>query len=380
MNLFCDIARTNTAPANHVVADFEYLNTSARAEAGRVRQVLTQWLDNYPARHRANLVTRFRSQDDQVHQAAFFELFLHQFITIQGFRVLEIEPILPNGRSPDFLVETPQGVRFYLEGTVATGTAPNQVGTERRVRDILQTIDNTNSPFFFLEVGLEGEPTAPVSLRNLRRHVQTFVDGLDYEEALALRISGSEHFKSIRYEENGVTVQISAIAKSRPYAGERAIGIGPMQGGFIQPHAPITRAVQRKAARYGELDIPLVVAVNAQDDYASDDDAVDALFGTESVLVRPDGSQRVIRNTDGAWRGPHGPVYTRCSAVLFVSRLRPWSLGQRKLSLFHNPWAQRSAEISIDGCDVFRLSEERLEREVGQPVWNLLGLPDGWPG
>src|SRR6185437_2814137 len=96
------------------------------------------------------------------------------------------------------------------------------------------------------------------------------------------------------------------------------IGGRMLPGGVILPEAAIKSAVEGKAGRYGDIGLPLVIAVNALEEFAR---VGDALFGTTGVIFSQDGAARGMRNADGAWRGPGGPVYTRSSAVLFVVRL-----------------------------------------------------------
>ena len=152
-----------------------------------------------------------------------------------------------------------------------------------------------------------------------------------------------------------------------------------LPGGVIHPDVAIRSAVVGKAGRYGEIDIPLVVAVNALEQYAGIDDAVDALFGTSAVIVREDFETEFGRNFNGAWYGPAGPINTKCSAVLFIERLSAWSVAQRSFHLFINPWARYPiGEISL-GVDVHEVTDGRLRARSGQALKTIFGLPENWP-
>src|SRR5258706_4304229 len=120
MSIFDDIARGGEDPPHQDERAFAYLNRSGRAEAERVRRLVDNWLDHYPAAHRDALVARFRSTIDDQHRSAFFELFLHELMLTRGHKVLAIEPTLAHTpRSPDYLVESSAGSLFYLEGVIA---------------------------------------------------------------------------------------------------------------------------------------------------------------------------------------------------------------------------------------------------------------------
>src|SRR5579862_740559 len=116
MSIFDQFSRRSTEPFDQNEPAFAYLNRTGRSEATRVRKLIDKWLDNYPFNHRDALVSRFRSSIDNQHYSAFFELFLHELVVSQGHVVVDIEPKLAHSsKSPDFLVETDQGDRFYLE-------------------------------------------------------------------------------------------------------------------------------------------------------------------------------------------------------------------------------------------------------------------------
>src|SRR5690606_34438222 len=107
--------------------------------------------------------------------------------------------------------------------------------------------------------------------------------------------------------------------------------------------------------RYGDPDLPFVIAVNSLEDYAGADDAEDALFGSSAVAINAAGEDRWIREPDGVWHTPNGPGYSRVSAVLSTERVYPWTLGQRRARLIYNPWARRPLPDIPLGIDVVRI-------------------------
>jgi hypothetical protein len=117
---FDDIRREGQEPASHLVSQFDYLNSSGRPEAAAVRDLIDRWLANYPAPNRPDMILRLRSREDILHRSALFELLMHAVLLRQGFTVVAVEPELANRRAPDFLVEAPDGSRFYLEATLAS--------------------------------------------------------------------------------------------------------------------------------------------------------------------------------------------------------------------------------------------------------------------
>lgn len=376
---FDDIPRDGEEPADHLIGRFDYLNASGRPEAAKVRALIDQWLADYPATHRSDLVHRLRSRDDTSHLSATFELMLHALLRRQGFTIVEVEPQLPNGKAPDFLVEAPDGRRFYLEATLASGMADTDAGADRRMREALQAIDAVESPDFFLHLHTRGTPSRPVAVGKLRRAVQAYVDALDYDQAVARAEAGLPPAPIWQRDEHGAHFMIQPIPKNVRRPGSRAIAGRMLAAGTIRPEVAIKGAVEGKAGRYGDIDLPLVIAVNALEEFARVGDAIDALFGTFGAVVSADGAARGVRNPDGAWQGRGGPVYTRSSALLFVAGFSAWSIGQRTLRLIHNPWARSPIADLPLGVDTSTVIDGTLETQPGQSLREIFGLPAGWP-
>ena len=324
-------------------------------------------------------MNRLRSRSDTLHRSAFFELCIHELLLRRGFKIIAIEPNLRSGRSPDFLVEAPDAMRFYVEATLASGMSDVAAGADRRMREALQAIDNVSSPDFFLHLHTRGVPTHPIAVGRLRRAVQRFVDTLDYEKAVAAAASGVPlpHFQ---HEENGAGFVIRPVPKRVRGRDGRAIGGRMLPGGKITPHEAIKASVEGKARHYGELDLPLLVAVNSLEEFARAGDAIDAMFGTLSVIVPDAGPVRPVRNRDGAWHGPTGPTNTRVSGILSTERLSPWDLGQRSLRLILNPWARRPLPPDIPfGIETSHVVDNHLQTLPGMSLREIFGLPLGWP-
>jgi hypothetical protein len=376
---FDDIEREGQEPAGHLIGHFDYLNSSGRPEAAAVRTLVDRWLADFPTSHRSKLIGKLRSRDNTLHLSSFFELMLHALLLKQGFAVVEIEQTLPNGRAPDFLVEAPCGKRFYLEAKVTSGTDNVAAGADRRMREALQAIDDVQSPDFFLHLRTRGTPTRPVAVRRLRLALQRFVDELDYEQAVRNEESGVPAAPIWRHEEHGARFTIQPVPKNVRRAGGRAVWSRMLPGGLVQPELAIRSAVKEKAGRYGEIDLPLVIAVNSLEDYAGIDDAVEALFGTTGVVVCEGFEPQELRNPDGAWRGPIGPVFTRSSAVLFVKRLTPWTVAQRLAHLIVNPWARYPIGDIPLGVEVREVTNGLLQTRTGHSLREIFDLVEGWP-
>lgn len=374
--------------ADYLVSDFDYLNSSDREEAARVRNVVEAMFARFPTQSQEGLRSRLRSINNIRHLSAFFELALHELLIRSGCTVLAVEPqIEGTARSPDFYVESLAGDRFFLEATLATGRSQADQGADRRRNEALQAIESVYSPDFFLALSVSGEPQEPLSGQVLRRRLEAWLQALDYDDVVATWNDTNQKPPSLEYEQHGLKLVFSPVPRQRSsgtHIRNRAIGIQSLPPLSLQPQVPIRNAVLKKAGRYGDLEQPYIVAVNATSPYANADSAISALFGSPAVFVRQTEAgfeDRTGRVRDGVWVGQSGPTNTRVSGVFSSERLNAWSLGQRRARLIINPWAQNAlAEATLPfTTDVIRLKGERLDAETGESIREVLGLPEAWP-
>jgi hypothetical protein len=385
VTLFDDMTRTDTGYAAYAEPQYTYVNRSARDDVGRVRALLESWFARYPAEGRASLQADFRSTDDWQHAAAFFELFLHELLVRLGC-VVTLHPAVPGtSRRPDFLAVPKRGLAFYLEATLATGESLGERSARRRANVVYDALNQLESPDFFLWLEVPQAPATPPSGRALRRRVAAWLATLKYDDVRRIYESkGTRSLPTYDHEQDGWTIRFRARPKYkvRGHGGIRPIG--SMTSGRVHEvdtRTPLRDALVDKAGRYGELDRPYVIAVNATSPWTPDRISVmEALFGRESFRFGRSGVIEMRRIPDGAWTAPTGPRYTRTSAALIVPGVNPWNVASCELCLYHNPWAQRpysSPLRKLTHAVVGRNGTVRWRR--GVKLAGLFDLPPGWP-
>jgi hypothetical protein len=129
------------------------------------------------------------------------------------------------------------------------------------------------------------------------------------------------------------------------------------------------------------LDKPYIVAVNAVSPFTDQDSVIDALFGTEQLIITDDPDQPVIprRQPNGVWKGPSGPQYTRVSAILVATRLRSGNIADRDLTLYHNPWAALPYAGRLTQLSEVHVKDRKLHMKAGVHPRQIFALPEGWP-
>jgi hypothetical protein len=387
--IFDDIPRNFKGTRRHTEPLFDYLNRSARPSMERIRNILEEWFSRYPLVGRNELRTRFCSSDDIAHQSAFFELYVHEFLSILGYRV-EVHPDVPARHThPEFLIAQGENPIFYLEATLASGPQDEKTA-DKRENIVYETIDNMNSPNFFIGVKVHGSPSTPPPGRKWRGFLEKWLSELD-PDAIGekLKSDGLEGLPSITLNHDGWNVTFQAIPKSpkaRGKQGVRPIGIRFFGFQECKEDEWIRKAIKEKATKYGNLDLPYLIAINVLSIFSNDDHMImDALFGKEGVTLYrlPSGGsdQKLTRAPNGAFRGPHGPQNTRVSGVIICNELLWGNITKINPVLWHNPWA--SFPFSQDSWAFPQYvpdpDKNRLEPKSGRKAADLFGLPEGWP-
>jgi hypothetical protein len=365
---------------------FTYLNESARPEATRVRELIERFLAAYPPVHRDALVRRLQSDEHEVHWSAFFELSLHQLLNTNAFEVVEIEPAVPGtDKRPDFLVQSPGGQRFYVEAVLATGLSDKARGQRKRIESIRKMLDSIVHDRFLLDVHEIRFPDVPVRTGHLRKQILEWLDSLDKETVRRARRSSLLRLPMMRLGDGTWQIDLRALPRKTPVGSKakRGIGVFSGPGGLIEsPSDSIRDSLRKKAGRYGALDLPFFVAVNATTEFHNMSDFEDALFGTLTYVGLANGSgyqTRLWREMDGVWRRPGRPANTRLSGILCFSKLKPWQVARCKTRIIENPWAARPLDLEALGLSIARVEKDRLVTKPGHSLATIFNLSEEWP-
>jgi hypothetical protein len=157
-------------------------------------------------------------------------------------------------------------------------------------------------------------------------------------------------------------------------------GAPPRRRGTLAQLKTNQRAAREKSSRYGELDLPYIVAVNVLADFGGEDEYVDALFGTPQIAVTADGRQVFEHDKDGSFGTPRHPRAQRVSAILCVRDLSPWSVAQegdrRVLRMIRHPWASKPLPKGVLGISEHTEGDDFSQ---GEDARTRLGLIPDWP-
>lgn len=386
--LFDNITRQDQSPRGHAEPLFTFLNRSSRQSSHEIRKLLEAWFLCYPPEHQSDLKARFRSDNDLTHQSAFFELYMHELLLKLGYEVdvhPEIEGVLTH---PEFLVKRKGKGHFYLECTLAKGSH-DDVATENVENRVYEALDRMDSPNFFIMINVAGFPKSSPPARKWRTYLEKKLSKLDPDKlGEILKKGGLEALPSWSTEFNGWRVTFRPIPKSpkkRGKPGIRPIGIRFSAVEWSKTHINIKNSINEKATKYGNLDLPYIIAINVQDFCCDDLDVMDGLFGNEitSVTINQNGLYEFApgRKPNGAWIGPQGPQNTRNSAALIFRNLSWGNVAKETAILWHNPWAQKPLDINLWPLPqkIIYKDNGKIEFKRGKLPREIFDLPDIWP-
>lgn len=331
LRLFPGGPRSRTGPDPSSLSDFEALDSSARERTAQVRETVERWFARLPPAAQPQIRERFLSRDRARHLGAFFEIYMHELLSRLDFNVVvDIGNDDSAERIPDFQIASP-GVSAWVEATALLGherLRPADLGNERIIEDLLNAVGDGR---YWLDyrVIIFGKSTPG---KRLTRLVAGWLHELTDQRGDWIELLEFGEVRR-RFHVGDWVMEVSAM----PVQGEPRIG-GRMIGGHGYEHeelddvAPLRRKVLGKAAHYGKMDRPLVLAVLDASTFLDDGDVHEALFGR---VVWSHGASAL----DGVWTTASGPRYQRLSAVLIVpiEKVSRWE--EAEPVLWRNPWA-----------------------------------------
>jgi hypothetical protein len=383
-SLFRAGPRTREGRRGHTESAYAFLDTSAREPIARIRAVFDAWYARLPVAARASIRNRFAAADQGHHLGALWELYLHEaFARIDYAIDLDVGREDAANPRPDFLLAR-GGAGFYLEASAALGASLLGDKTAEALAGALcEAIERVDAPNFFLGISIDACGKSTPGRREVTQPLQRWLDGLSPDAVLAASDATGDS-PSLTLCFDGWDVECWAIAVRPEHRGDPdhcVIGSYSEGVGTLDDAKPLRRKLKHKAALYGPLDRPYVIALLCAGDFADDRDIADALLGSAAVQYNLTTRKTIsIRQADGFWHGPRGPQNTSVSAVVTVPQLSSSAITVVEPTVWLNPWAARplvaelpwrTQEIAPDG----RITTHDATRTPAE----LFELPERWP-
>ena len=231
----------------------------------------------------------------------------------------------------------------------------------------------------------DGTPDTQPSGKKLLAATLKWLDSLDPDGVRSEAESrGLDSTPALDWAHEGWQVRLRAYPLKPEARGKSRSLIGMLDAGagLIDQCSPIRDAIKFKGSKYGDLDKPLLVAVNFGSFHLDRDDEMDALYGrTQYVLDArdPEKEVRVSRAPNGAWFGRRGPQAKRVSGAWIFNDLTAYTLSSRRHTIYLNPWATHPLPEALETMPHAIISGEKMEWCAGFSLADVLGLPANWP-
>jgi hypothetical protein len=380
IQLFEKKDRTDLSPASHTDKTFDFLDRSAKEEVSEMRKLLNSWFNRYPKEDKKDLKSRFAGE----FSPAFYELFIHELFSQQGFQ-LSVHPKVPGTRKqPDFLASK-DGFEFYIEAKEATDKTDSERSNDNKMGGVYNELNKIKSPNFLLQIDeLLLKSNNQPSLKNARGSIEGKLKSFDPDEVTKdLNEKGFDNLPTIKYENNDMKIVVTIIPKPPEIRGNpeiRPIGVYPGNFSWGGADESIKSAIEKKANRYGKLNKPFLVCINSTSHRGiAEMDIRNALWGTLAVTWSTNPAnrdERLERGRDGIFYNTHGPQFTRMSGVLFTN-VRIDNLHIAKHWLIAHPFAVNKLDYSK--FEITYVEGDRKATIVNKKsIQELLSIPDNW--
>ena len=297
---------------------YKYYSHSGHPEVVEYRRLTEEWLSRYPEEHLRDFLRRFQGNDSQVHEAAFFELFLHERLRVLCDEVEVESEIVDSGKRADFGLHLDGYGEIHIEALSLPWSLDSSDENLKRVNQYVSNIQSSDFSIWFGDVRGELSHTPPRKPVDdwTRRVLQTF----SREEA-DRRVRGNpERLISIEplvLDE----CQIDASLLVRPpdeRTEQSCLGMPATSANIFGYDTRVADTQEKikakiKAKKQASTSTPFVLAINVNNRMRPyEEKELEVLYGNAD------------KGTGGVWRTSDGrprETYTRCAAIWFFHQV-----------------------------------------------------------
>lgn len=308
---------------------FNFLARLDSPQAGALRSRIEMWLQTAPDEFRRRSLNGLLSTEDWNHDAAMFELFLHQFLVDSGMPIVDYEPII-GGNKPDFLVEWPDKQLVLVEATIIERTSREEAIEEdfqHQIWQSLQELPESDRAFHLSFVGtFQSQP-------RIKRVAQSILNQMSLDPSK----------EKYSHTECGVTVIVKEVARREEGSTGQTVGMASIgRSGFFYPQGRLRDKISKKYKQVRRFDGPKVVAISCSALEFGLDVFSMALFGDEQFTFLEDSEtqRRISRKGNGLFIHQGSPQLRGLSGVLLFDRNSTLGFAEKSPIYFEHPWAK----------------------------------------
>lgn len=365
--IFEDKERTDLKFANHLDDLFDFYDRSAKPQFAKVRDLINEWFIDYPQSEKSELKSRFK----KAFSPAFFELFIYQLFTRQGFNLTPHPQIQGTKKTPDFLAVKGE-LSFYIEAKEVTDISDTEAASNKNMNAIYDALAKLSIPGYWLtieklKIKSVQQPSGRKIIEHLERNLPDYISKI---VAANVELSDWGRIAPLVIDKKDVKLVVSLFPKSPKHShNELTPTIGGLPGGGSWGYTEedlIRSAVHDKASRYGELDKPYLICINVFSRPGITETGVEnALLGSliDSWPSNPDGLllQRE-RAKNGVFYWDSRLTRTRVSGI-FVTSVFPSNVDVARHWLAKHPCGKMELDFTA-----LKLSHQEFDGSYWQTV------------
>ena len=335
---------------------YSYLNRTALPEYEKIRDMLERWVDRLPAGKRDDLVGRIRHKgpgfpvEVRNFNAAFFELFLHEFLVGSATSVT-LDPEF-SGKTPDFEVteclDDGSNFSYVVEATDINLERGTKLERQWNELTVIDSLDELPIREYSLFLRTRGTLNSTPRLDDVKRPFLELAKETDFEELLTASLREDFNFDdapSATYEHDSWKVKGSLIPVLPEYhhQADKFVAWWSRGADHIDDIGRTKDSLIKKAKRYSNVE-NLIVALRCK---YSNRRLEEVLFGrrTFNFYYRDEPSDTTPvpepyhgQKLDGFWCNSYGPQYENVVGVVAFWRVHPWSLKDAEAVFYSNPY------------------------------------------
>ena len=314
------------------IRGWERLTAHGSPVLAAARQEFLSWLKEVPEPCQSVWGQRLKSELDHAHLSVRLELYLHHYLRSEGWTV-DIEPTMPGTpNKPDFRVmRDTDTILVEAKAILDEQTITQETRTLRKVADDL-------SGKFSKDVMIEPLSDLPPSLPTRRIKAQIHQHARTQAGEI-LEFDLSDVHQGMQY-----SVKVVLLPKSPDTTEPRDVGVTISGVHTLTISERIRDALEKKAAKYGAIDTPFVIAVYGAGEFPVETrDERDALFGDTIWSVHSSGQGTDRRKPNGFFTSVREGKrhHEHVSAVLFYRFNWLQHTHVQEAHIYHNPFALR---------------------------------------
>lgn len=383
MNLFSEIKRDFTGPAEANEDSFSYYERSARKDISKVRDLLEKWFQNLPETEKYEVKKRFKKSFDSV----FYELFLFNFFKKLGYEII-IHPKIENtDKKPDFLVSK-DGIEIYIEAKICKDKSNFEESNEKLIERFYETIDKIESPHFMFRIEkLHLKKTNQPSTKELVKKIKNKISQLNHKNELGKTTFGISNsfiqFENLFFENEEISINIEFLPVNEDAVGKprRSIGVRPIETFIGGAEESIRESILTKAKRYGKLDKPYLICINTLSIKSSSYYDIDAaIWGSIALSFSTDPNNRDekwVHSADGIFYNNGSKRITNVSGIM-INRIFPHTVPSSKYWIFEHPFTDNKLNFKSLKLPYCYIQNGNVHNYEGNNLGEIFKLNKDW--